>query len=171
MDSLSTLVASLFIWINSHQDVVNANFQEPPNLPEIQFIEHKKLAEIACEKPCPVIGWYPTKNQKKGQEVLYLIKGVDPIKDLCTRTILLHEIIHFWQDYNKSFINEDDSQKVVFTKREQQASILEHIYRGQQYEDYRNKNGKNYEPKCCKQIAFGRCVNNPEWLDQYIKKK
>ena len=32
------------------------------------------------------------------------------------------------------------------------------------------KTGKEYMPRCCKQIAFGRCVNDPGWIDQYIKK-
>ena len=68
-----------------------------------------------------------------------------------------------------AFENPDDSKKVVFTRREQQAHILEHLYRGQQYDKYRNENGKEYSPKCCKQIAFGRCVNNPGWIKKYIK--
>ena len=112
---------------------------------------------------------YPTENQIEGKEVLYMIEGADPINDLCIRTILLHELVHFWQDYNDAFEEPGDSQKVVFTRREQQAHILEHLYRGQQYDEYRNKNGREYSPKCCKQIAFGRCVNNPGWIKQYIK--
>ena len=136
---------------------------------EIKFIPHKELSKVACEKPCPVIGWYPTKNQVQGKEVLYLIEGADPIKDLCIRTILLHELVHFWQDYNNAFEDPGDSQKVVFTRREQQAHILEHLYRGQQYDEYRNETGTEYNPKCCKQVAFGRCINNPDWIKQYIK--
>ena len=99
-----------------------------------------------------------------------MIKGADPINDLCIRTILLHELVHFWQDYNDAFEDAGDSQKVVFTRREQQAHILEHLYRGHQYDEYRKKTGKEYKPRCCKQIAFGRCVNDPGWIDQYIKK-
>jgi len=34
---------------------------------------------MACEKPCPVIGWYPTKNQIERKEVVYMIKGVYPV--------------------------------------------------------------------------------------------
>ena len=74
--------------------------------------------------------------------------------------------IHFWQDYNNAFENPDDSKKVVFTRREQQAHILEHLYRGQQYEEYKVNTGKEYSPKCCKQIAFGRCINNPGWINR-----
>ena len=169
MDSLSTVVASLFVWISSHLYVVNVDYKEPNYQPEIKFMSHKELSKIACEKPCPVIGWYPTENQIEGKEILYMIKGADPINDLCIRTILLHELVHFWQDYNNAFENPDDSKKVVFTRREQQAHILEHLYRGQQYDKYRNENGKEYSPKCCKQIAFGRCVNNPGWIKKYIK--
>ena len=97
-----------------------------------------------------------------------MIEGVYPVKDLCIRTILLHELVHFWQDYNDAFENSGDSEKVVFTRREQQAMIMEHLYRGQEYAKYRKENGKEYFPKCCKEIAFGRRVNNPEWINQYL---
>ncbi len=103
MDSLSIVIASLSIWISSHLYVVNADFKEPNYQPEIKFISHEELSKMACEKPCPVLGWYPTENQIEGKEVLYMIKGGDPIKDLCIRTILLHELVHFWQDYNNAF--------------------------------------------------------------------
>ena len=168
MDSLNTVIASLFLWISSHLHVINADFEQPSNYPEIKFIPQKKLSEMACERPCPVIGWYPTKDQIKGKEVLYMIEGVYPVKDLCIRTILLHEIVHFWQDYNNAFENNEDSQEVVFMRREQQATILEHLYRGQEYAKYRKESGKEYSPKCCKDIVFGRCVNNPEWINQYL---
>ena len=98
MDSLSTVIASIFLWISSHLHVISADFKQPPNYPEIRFINQEKLSDMACEKPCPVIGWYPTKDQIKGKEVLYMIEGVYPVKDLCIRTILLHELVHFWQD-------------------------------------------------------------------------
>ena len=168
MESLSTVIASLFLWISSYLHVINADFKQPPNYPEIRFINQEKLSDMACEKPCPVIVWYPTKGQKKGKEVLYMIEGVYPAKDLCIRTILLHELVHFWQDYNDAFENNGDSLKVVFTRREQQATILEHLYRGQEYAKYRKESGKEYSPKCCKEIVFGRCVNNPEWINQYL---
>ena len=47
----------------------------------------------------------------------------------------------FYEDYNDAFENNGDSQKVIFTRREQQAMILEHLYRGQQYAKYRKENG------------------------------
>ncbi len=140
---------SLFIRNNnfsSHLYVVNADFKQPPYYPEIKFIPQQKLSKMACEKPCPVIGWYPTKDQKKGKEVLYMIEGVYPVQDLCIRTILLHELVHFWQDYNDAFENSGDSLKVVFTRREQQAMILEHLYRGQEYTKYRILSMERLQP-------------------------
>ena len=170
MDSLNTVIASLFFWISSHLYVINADFKQPPHYPEIKFITHEKLSQMACEKPCPVIGWYPTKNQIEGKEVLYMIKGVYPVNDLCIRTIFLHELVHFWQDYNNAFEDTNDSEKVRFTYKEQQATLLEHIYRGNEYEKYRKKHDKYYKPRCCKSISFGRCVNDPGWIDQFINK-
>ena len=106
----------------------------------------------------------------KGKEILYFLKNVDPVNNLCIRTIFLHELVHFWQDYNNAFSNSTDSEKVQFTYKEQQATQLEHIYRAQQYELYKKKNGKYYKPKCCKEIAFGRCINDPGWIDRFIIK-
>ena len=34
----------------------------------------------------------------------------------------------------------------------------------------KKKNGKYYKPKCCKEIAFGRCINDPGWIDRFIIK-
>ena len=45
MDSLSTVVASLFVWISAHLHVVNADFKEPNYQPEIKFIPHKELSK------------------------------------------------------------------------------------------------------------------------------
>ena len=167
---LNSTITALFIWINSHLGSIGANYEMPPYHPEIKFVDQKELSEMACERPCPVVGWYPTKNQIKGKEILYFLKNVDPVNNLCIRTILLHELVHFWQDYNNAFSNSMDSEKVVFTYKERQATQLEHIYRGQQYESYKKKHGKYYEPKCCKEIAFGRCINEPGWIDQFIIK-
>ena len=97
--------------------------------------------------------WYP--------DIVYI---------LCIRTIFLHELVHFYQDYNNAFENSDDSEAVKFTYKEQQATQLEHIYRGREYEKYKKKHGKYYTPKCCQDIAFGRCINDPGWIDQFIIK-
>ena len=170
MDALNSTMAALFIWINSHLNSIGVNYQMPPYFPEIRFITQKKLSEKACARPCPVVGWYPTKDQIKGKEKLYIIDGVDPVNNLCIRTIFLHELVHFWQDYNNAFENTEDSEKVRFTYKEAQATQLEHIYRSQEYKKYRKKHGEHYKPKCCKDIAFGRCINDPGWIDQFIKK-
>ena len=170
MDGLTTTVAALSLWISSHLAVVKADFDEPPNLPEIVFLSQDKLAKKACETNCAIAGWYPTK-QIEGKEVLYIVKGLDPVNDLCVKTVLLHELVHFWQDYNNAFDDPNDSPKVKFTKREQQAMILEHIFRGQQYKKYKIENGKDYSPRCCKEIAFGRCVNDPGFWEKRIENK
>ena len=170
MDPLHSTMTALFIWINAHLGSIGANYQMPNYFPEIKFESQKKLSQKACGKPCAIVGWYPTKNQINGKEVLYLIEGVDPVNNLCIRTILLHELVHFWQDYNNAFEDTNDSEKVRFTYKEQQATQLEYIYRGNEYEKYRKKHDKYYKPRCCKSISSGRCVNDPGWIDQFINK-
>ena len=56
-------MTALFIWINSHLDAIGSNYVMPPYFPEIKFLSQENLAKKACSKPCPVVGWYPTKNQ------------------------------------------------------------------------------------------------------------
>ena len=118
MDPLNSTMAALFIWINSHLGSIGVDYKMPPYFPEVKFVPQKELAEKACGKPCPVVGWYPTKNQIEKKEVLYLIEGVDPVNDLCIRAIFLHELVHFWQDYNNAFEDTKDSEKVRFTYKE-----------------------------------------------------
>ena len=170
MDPLNSTMAALFIWINSHLGSIGVDYKMPPYFPEVKFVPQKELAEKACGKPCPVVGWYPTKNQIEKKEVLYLIEGVDPVNDLCIRAIFLHELVHFWQDYNNAFEDTKDSEKVRFTYKEGQATQLENIYRSKEYEKYKKEHGTSYQPRCCQDIAFGRCINDPGWIDQYIKK-
>ena len=170
MDTLNSTMTALFIWINSHLGLIGADYQIPPYFPEIKFVPQKELSQKVCNKPCPVIGWYPTKTQIQGKEILYFIEGIDPINNLCIRTIFLHELVHFWQDYNNAFEDTSDSEKVKFTYKESQATQLEHIYRAHEYKRYRKKHGTYYKPKCCKDIVFGRCVNDPGWIDQLIRK-
>jgi len=48
MDSLNTVIASLFFWISSHLYVINADFKQPPHYPEIKFAQDnlKKLEPL-----------------------------------------------------------------------------------------------------------------------------
>ena len=56
-------MAALFIWINSHLGSIGVDYKMPPYFPEIKFVPQKELSQKACNKPCPVVGWYPTKTQ------------------------------------------------------------------------------------------------------------
>ena len=37
MDSLNTVIASLFLWISSHLHVINVDFKQPSHYPEVKF--------------------------------------------------------------------------------------------------------------------------------------
>ena len=170
MDPLNATIVSLFAWIAIHIHLVGDGFVQPGHFPQVRYMPHAQMENLACDgKKCPVIGWYP-KNQIEGKEVIYLINGVDPVNDLCIRTILLHEIIHFWQDYNEKFDEHEEIAKITHLLKEQQASQLENIYRYQQYMAHRKATGLPYSPRCCQGIAFGKCYNHPSWFDQYIKR-
>ena len=72
---LNSTITALFIWINSHLGSIGANYEMPPYHPEIKFVDQKELSEMACERPCPVVGWYPTKNQIKGNRRYLILIG------------------------------------------------------------------------------------------------
>ena len=121
-NGLNALMLLLMSWIGEHSAYVI-----PPTAPQILFIEQQQLAAISCNRHCPVKGWYPT-EQADGGKILYLINGLDLNQDVCSRSVLLHELVHYVQDYNHAFSNREDSEIVVYTEREMEAIRLERLY-------------------------------------------
>lgn len=120
---LKGLSLLLVAWIGEH-----SNYNVPESAPEIQHVTQAVLASKACNRNCAIRGWYPS-NQRKGHEIIYLVKNLNPAIDLNSRGILLHELVHYVQDYNQAFINGEDSPKVVFAYREMEANRLENLYK------------------------------------------
>ena len=74
-----------------------SGYQLPSVLPEVTFLAPHVLQARVCGKPCPIYGWFPP------GDTIYLDNTLDPVNDLRSRSILLHELVHFTQQENGAY--------------------------------------------------------------------
>ncbi len=86
MKSLLELVGDLLLAAQSL-----TGYGAPAQLPEIVLVPQATLQEIACERPCKVLGWFPP------GKTIYLDDRLDPRADKRAAGILLHELVHYLQ--------------------------------------------------------------------------
>lgn len=80
------LVSFLLTWIDNNTSYDAKKF----NIKIIQLSE-TKIQKLACKGKCPVIAFY------KKNEAIYITK-MNFENNLCNQSILIHEMIHFFQD-------------------------------------------------------------------------
>ena len=97
-ENLNELIIALLLWITSNTDYIN-----PKQLPEVKFLEQNELSQLACKNDCEILAYTPVEPKY----TVYLSKRLNPLKDVCHRGILLHEIIHVLQDDQGFFIDYD----------------------------------------------------------------
>ncbi len=118
MDALMTqLVAGLFVWINLY-----TGYDIPDQAPEIVFIDHQQLEAMACQGPCPVLGFYDPAR------VIYLDDNLRPDSNLCAQSVLVHELIHFVQRENGQFSGY--SAASAWRLREREAHHFQKVFLG-----------------------------------------
>ena len=94
MLTIKTLLASFMIWINAHTGLTI------PHLPDIMFKNDEQLFHMVYpgvkyegpEKSVNVMGVYIS-------DTIYLLNDFD-VNDIWDQSILLHELIHHYQEYN-----------------------------------------------------------------------
>jgi hypothetical protein len=86
--TVTALVASLLVWIHA-----NIRFEVPPGEPQVRFVAHGELERMACARPCPVLGFTPDGRPDR----IFLDRELDVTRDVCERSILLHELVHYIQ--------------------------------------------------------------------------
>ena len=107
-ENFNELILALMLWITS-----NTNYINPKLEPDVEFIEQRKLSEIACgNRECEIMAYTPSDPKYK----IYLSNDLDPMNDVCDRGILLHELIHIFQEDQNSFTDYDDRTKKHFSK-------------------------------------------------------
>lgn len=113
--SIKALVASLLVWIN-----VEAGLEAPDQLPVIAFVPHASLEQMACTGPCPILGLYPDKG------VVYVDGDLALKTNVCARSILLHELVHYVQDKSGRFA--DQSPILRWQMREIEAHQVQNAF-------------------------------------------
>ncbi|MDC2966280.1 hypothetical protein OAY92_03670 [Alphaproteobacteria bacterium] len=119
-ENLNELIIALLLWITSNTDYIN-----PKKLPEVKFLEQNELSQLACKNDCEILAYTPVEPKY----TVYLSKRLNPLKDVCHRGILLHEIIHVLQDDQGFFMDYDDRTKKHL--REMNALVNHNIYLSQ----------------------------------------
>ena len=119
-ETLNEVIISLILWISTH-----TSHPKPQNDIKVEFIDQKKLQQIACKKPCEIMAYTP----KSQTEKIYLINGLEPLTDVCHQAILMHEIIHIIQEEN-GYADEFD-EKTKKHMREMNALVNHNIFLSQ----------------------------------------
>ena len=119
-ENINELIVALLFWITSHTD-----YNNPIKYPAIEFIEQKKLSQLACKTDCEILAYTPLEPKYK----IFLSNKLDPLNDICHRGILLHEIIHVLQEEQGVFSDYDLRTKKHM--REMDALVNHNIFLSQ----------------------------------------
>ena len=114
--TIKALIVGLLAWLNMH-----TGYAVPVKEPVIAFVPHSALEQMACRGPCPVLGFYADEN------VVYLEDRLNLETNVCARSILLHELVHYLQDRTDRFADEEDPA-VRWQLREMEAYRIQNYY-------------------------------------------
>jgi len=92
--TMNTIVVSLLTWITAH-----TNYPMPDQIPVVVLAPHAYIEQLVCGEPCEALGAYADGN------VIYIDEILDVNRNVCAKSVLLHEIIHYLQDKNERFID------------------------------------------------------------------
>lgn len=101
------VVTALVFWLLQF-----TSYPRPETLPTVTRLPHAELEQMACGRPCPVLGLYA------GGEVIYLDDSLDPEHDRWARSVLLHELVHYVQKVNGRYDDMDPCDAYNFRERE-----------------------------------------------------
>jgi hypothetical protein len=93
--AMKALVVSLMAWIGAH-----TSYPVPEHPPLVAVVPHTYLEKIACKGPCPILGLYADEG------VVYLDDTLQVDTNVCARSVLLHELVHYSQDLTGKFDNQ-----------------------------------------------------------------
>lgn len=92
--TMKAIVAGLLAWLGTHSGYPMAD-----DAPAIALVPHAYLEDLACGGPCDVLGVYPDGN------VVYIDKALEPETNICARSVILHELVHYLQDRDRKYLN------------------------------------------------------------------
>jgi len=90
--TMNALVTALLTWITAH-----TSYPMPDRLPAVAVVPHAYLEQLACGEKCPALGVYPDGN------VVYIDAELQIETNVCARSVLLHELVHYLQQGHPKF--------------------------------------------------------------------
>ncbi len=91
----------------------------PDSLPLVHRVPHEKIEELACSgEKCAALAAY-----RSGEGVVYIDEALEPETDVFARSVLLHELVHYVQDFSDTLVDAEPCQR--WSRREQQAYAIQ----------------------------------------------
>jgi hypothetical protein len=91
---MKALVVGLLTWISAH-----TTYPMPAETPVIAVVPHAYLELLACGQSCEALGVYPDAG------VIYVDAKLQLDSNICARSVLLHELVHYDQQQEGRFLN------------------------------------------------------------------
>lgn len=110
------LLAVLLSWT-----VSLSSYPHPGVAPEIQFKPHQFFVDTACNgyKKCDALAWYDD------EKIIYLDERLHGNTDAYTRSVVVHELVHYLQDLSGEYKEMDCK---LHAKREREAYSVQRQY-------------------------------------------
>jgi hypothetical protein len=99
-----------------------ARYKVQKTAPDIYRIPHAELERYVCGTNCSILAWY------KPGDGIYLDESLKPETNLFHRSILLHEMVHYFQDMAGEYGNMDACNR--WFHRELDAYTIQNRYLG-----------------------------------------
>jgi len=116
-DSLEQVVKQLTVAIDRI-----SRHRPPKSPPVIHRVSHEELEAYVCETNCAIKAWY------KPGEGIFLDNTLHPETDVFDRSILLHEMVHYFQDMSGYYRDADPCDR--WLRRELDAYEVQNRYLG-----------------------------------------
>jgi hypothetical protein len=98
-----------------------SGYPNPATPPEIEYQPHSFFVEHAClgKEQCRVAGWYDNNG------IIYLDEQLKGQDDAITRSLIVHELVHYLQDLSGKFSSGNCNDHLV---REREAYSVQRQY-------------------------------------------
>lgn len=96
-----------------------SKYPQPDVPPEVEYKPQSFFVEKACGgRDCKALGWYDDKG------IVYLDQRVNEQDNVFTRSLIVHELVHYLQDLTGDFSDSCEDQ----IRREREAYAIQRIY-------------------------------------------
>jgi hypothetical protein len=100
--------------------VTLSSYSAPEQLPTVEYKSEAYFHEHACGgRPCSIFAWYDNNG------AIFLDKRLQQQTDVMTRSILVHEMVHYLQDLSGRY---DNSSCEDHARREREAYAIQREY-------------------------------------------